>query len=322
MYILKILLLIILVIIFYFTLNLNNNIENFDNIWLYYNKETKKPGGGLGNIFSVFFTSKTKNIVNDSKEVYELNKSEKNFIQLEKYFDINNAQKEKLKLVKYFNGESQWNFFKLNTLNFWKILKPNINISLNKFFEDIKIPKIENIPILHFRCSDVPFVLHNDYHFSKYKYYKWCNDKLKNKHKKWYIMYNNNHLSNEKYKKLSTIYFDDLKKYLIDELKIEIELLPNLNMYQDMKLLYNSTIVIQGGCGGSFSFFGGFFNGDYYCTNVNLNENSDLNLNSTINELNKLENIYYYDNGILYHKEVNKVNGYDNTSDVIKLLRN
>ena len=99
-----------------------------------------------------------------------------------------------------------------------------------------------------------------------------------------------------------------------DELKLEIEILPSQDIYNDMKLLYYAPVVIQGGCGGSFGFFGGFFNGDYYFTNVNLNENHDKNNVLSI----KGNNIFYYKDGMLYHKELAS---YENTSEVIKLLR-
>jgi hypothetical protein len=320
MYIFDFVVLFLLFIIFYFVFNKKK--ENFTNIWLYYNDKSKKPSGGLGNILSAFFTNKTKNILNENKEVYELNESEKNFIKLEKYFKIDDTKKEEIKSLKFFNGPFQWNFFKCKTLTFWNILNPNINISLNKFFEDIEIPIIENIPILHFRCSDVPFELHGDYHFSKYKYYKWCHNKLKSKYKKWYIMFNNNHLSNEKYKKLSTIYFNDLKKYLVEILKLEIEILKPNNQYQDLKLLYNSDVVIQGGCGGSFCFFAGFFNKQYFFTDVNKNEDLYKYKCEYKNDLDKIDNIFYFPNGLIKHSEIKTVGGYENTNSVIKLLRN
>lgn len=320
MYIFDFLILLILFIIFYFAFNKKK--ENFENVWLFYNTKSKKPSGGLGNILSNFFTNRTKNIVYEKNDIYELNEDQKKFIILQNNFKINNNQKELLKYVEHTRGDTNWNFFKYKTLEFWKIIKHNINISLNHFFDNIDTIEIENIPILHFRCSDVPFRKHSDYHFSKYKYYKWCNNKLKSKYKKWYIMFNNNHLSNDKYKKLSTIYFNDLKKYLVETLKLEIEVLKPNDQYQDLKLLYNSDVVIQGGCGGSFSFFGGFFNKQYFLTDVNKNENINKYKFEYKNDLDKIDNIFYFPNGLVKHSEIENVGDYENTNSVIKLLRN
>jgi hypothetical protein len=194
-----------------------------------------------------------------------------------------------------------WNINKHNTKIYWDNIKVQVNASLKTFTKNIEIQELENYPILHFRCSDVPFVKHNDYHFSKYKFYKWCDNKLKNKYKKWYIMWDNSHLSNNDYKEWSSIYFNDLKHYLENDLHLEIIHIKKNNQYEDFKLLYNAPVVIQGGCGGSFSFFGGYFNNRFLYTNENEND--------------------YYINSILKHKEVDNAGGYQNTVEIIKLLR-
>jgi hypothetical protein len=298
------------------------DIERFEirkyNIWMWWSEKNKHPSGGLGNILSVFFNSMIFNYHYKNNPNYENNidsnfEHKNHFINLFKSFKNTKFTHKQLELFpKNINYDTIWNIHKNKTKHYWDNIKNEVNKSLKEFTKEIKVTELEQYPILHFRCSDVPFVLHNDYHFSKYKFYKWCNDTLKHKYNKWYIMWDNSHLSNNEYKELSSIYFNDLKQYLEHELNLEIIHISKNNQYQDFKLLYNAPVVIRGGCGGSFSFFGGYFNNKFLYTDVNRNENKTLNY---INSKN------YYKNGILTHGEVENVGGYKNTDKVIKLLK-
>ena len=310
-----IILLLLLLLLLLFIINNKRDIELFENIWMWYCKDKGTPNGGLGNILSVFFSKKSQNIVLNKKNTNIIHNSIENskFIKLDNNYTLSNDQVIKLKNVYLEGGDYFWNIFSVDSLAALKIIKPNVKNSLNYFVEDIKTPVIEKIPIIHYRCSDVPFVKHGCYHFSKYKFYDWCHTKLNKKYKKWYIMFNSNHLSKPEYNELSTIYFNDLLKYLKTELKLNIELLKPNDTYTDFKLLYNAPVVIQGGCGGSFSFFSGFFNGLYLFSDINKPES---NLTKEYNL-----DIEYYKNGILSHNEVDNVGGYSNTQNVINLLR-
>lgn len=288
------------------------------NIWMWWTNKKKYPLGGLGNILSVFFNSMIFNYHIKNNLNYENNidlnfEHRHHFINLLNSFKNNKFSHKQLELFpKNIQYDAIWNIHKNKTKYYWDSIKNEVNKSLKEFTKEIKVTELEQYPILHFRCSDVPYKKKN-YHFSKYKFYKWCNYKLKHKYKKWYIMWDNSHLSKDNYKQISTIYFNDLKKYLETDLKLEIIHINKNNQYQDFKLLYNAPVVIQGGCGGSFSFFGGYFNSQFLYTDVNKNKNE--------NTLNYINSPNFYKNGILTHGDVDSVGGYKNTSKVIKLLR-
>ena len=290
------------------------------NIWMWWTNTKKYPSGGVGNILSVFFNSMIFNYHIKNNPNYENNidssfEYRNHFINLFNSLKNTKFTRKQLELFpKQINYDSIWNIHKHKTKPYWDSIKREVTKSLKGFTTEIKVTELEKYPILHFRCSDVPFVQHNNYHFSKYNFYKWCNDKLKHKYKKWYIMWDNSHLSNNNYKQLSSIYFNDLKQYLENDLNLEIIHINKNNQYEDFKLLYNAPVVIQGGCGGSFSFFGGYFNNRFLYTDVNRNEHENENNNY-------IDSHDFYKNGILTHNEVKKAGGYKNTSKVIKLLK-
>lgn len=64
---------------------------------------------------------------------------------------------------------------KENYLQYWQTVRP-----FTQKFYDEKIPKMKvNHPIVHFRCSDAPFVTHPLYHLSKRNSVQWMIDKIK-----------------------------------------------------------------------------------------------------------------------------------------------
>ena len=298
----------IIIILFIYLYTTSNQLEKFSNkpkqIWMWYSEKQKYPSGGLGNILSVFYNSMIYNYKNNLDHNYELNKTFDNrthYINLYNSFNECTFTMDQLNLfpnrVKY---DDIWNIKKHSTQKYWYNIKLEVNNSLKAFTKDIKENKLHDYPILHFRCSDVPFVKHKDYCFVKYIFYKLCHDKLKHKYDKWYIMWDNSHLSNTNNTKLSTLYFKDLKNYLEKELHLEIIHIKKNNQYEDFKLLYNNPVVIQGGCGGSFSFFGGYFNGLFL--HPNSKQYSDMEL-------------------IVTHDKIDEVGGYANITNTIKLLR-
>lgn len=294
-----------------------NTHEHFNNVWMWFNG---KPNGGIGNILSYFFYMKINNVINNKQNTNSIDKEYKyyiNYNNLDKSLVL--SDNKIIELKKYFskircNPDSFWNITNyVELVPIYNIIYHDIKKSLNLFLKNIDVPKIEKIPIIHFRCSDVPFDIHNDYNFSKYSFYKRCNEKLKHKYKKWYIMTYNNHNSNNKKKKLSKEYFDDLIKYLRKDLNLEIEILKPNEPIKDLKLLHNSPAVIAGGCGGSFSFFGGYFSNAFFF--------SDNNSGNTVEpKLDNLKYQFYYPGYKLSHEIVKKNGGYENTKNIFKLL--
>lgn len=312
---------IIFVFIYYFY-NLSYN-EKFDNIWLFYHNG--KPRGGIGNIISVFYFKKIVNFVYKKNNTnFISNKFEyyNNYKLLNKSFNLSDKKIKEIEPYisknSFDDGTSFWNIcnYKKGLVPIHNLIYNEIKVSLNLFLNNVKTPEIEKIPILHFRCSDVPFKKHISYNFSKYKFYKLCNDKLKKKYNKWYIMHYSKHLADNKKRNYAEIYRKDLIKYLEDELELKIEVLTPNKEIEDLKLLHSAPAVISGGCGGSFSFFGGYFNNEFFFTDNNYKSNND---NEVVNLSLKHQN--YYPGFRLSHSTVEKNGGYENTKEIFKLLR-
>jgi hypothetical protein len=182
-----IILVLVIIIIIIFKKNYNEPFTNKKyKIWMWYSDTNKNPSGGLGNILSVFFNSMIFNY-HIKKNLNFENEIDNNFEYRRHFMNLFNSFKNQKFTQKQLNlfpkdiaYDAIWNINKHNTKIYWDNIKVQVNASLKTFTKNIEIQELENYPILHFRCSDVPFVKHNYYHFSKYKFYKWCDNKLKN----------------------------------------------------------------------------------------------------------------------------------------------
>ncbi len=64
-------------------------------------------------------------------------------------------------------------------LNFWQDIRPNLRNAYNNIIPD-KYKNIEH-PVIHFRCSDTPFIRFHSYHIPKEDYVEHVSSFLKNK---------------------------------------------------------------------------------------------------------------------------------------------
>ena len=157
---------------------------------------------------------------------------------------------------------------------FWSLLKPKINRMLTDLFSQNNLVKSVSHPVIHFRCSDVPFIRHPVYHFQKYSFFTDSLSELKQKgvdttvvYLMYYLHHHNNHHSECK------VYLNSLKRN-IETNGHKVVLVNTMSSLDDLSILFHAPAVIST-CS-SFSFFGGFFSDGLFITEGHYNEDMQL----------------------------------------------
>lgn len=213
----------------------------------------------IGNYMSVYFYNILKAVLSQSDFNYTVtnnipfNKLSSHISynhELKQYYDqlINNGIT--LAYIENINiPEGLWSVNDKRIEILWNTIKPLVVKIYDNVFKDIKI----NIPVIHFRCADVPFVRHSMYHFQYYKYYT---DILNTyNYDTVGILYNNTHISTPNYQKSCNIYAESLKKYL-EKNNYKVIFISGSNV-DDFVTMYYAPVVISPSS--SFSFMSGFF---------------------------------------------------------------
>jgi len=288
-----ILLLFFILIIYYIILYINYyQNDNFINL------KTQ-----IGNYTCWYFTKMgisfyyNEDFYNDNKDEITVNDN-----KLPDFIPVNNIIHEELqiipqeKIVKFKDRirEHQWCTWYIddNDLNlFWLILKPTINTILNKFFINAKLNFDIKHPIIHFRCSDVPFVRSDHYKISKLEFYYKNIIKLAPDTKEIYICYDNNHNSNDENKIICNFIYTLIEKYFYER-NIKIINISKSSI-EDFANIFYAPIVISSG--GSFSFMSGFFgNGKFISASHDYKNCNECYWIDSSYEINHVEINSYY----------------------------
>ena len=206
-------------------------------------------------------------------------------------------------------GSSAWLTIDKTHETFWLCMKPVVNEYYKKIFDKMGISKKIDCPIIHYRCSDVPFVKHSHYGFQKYSFFKDSLDQIQQKLGKKYgdvvIFYCNSHYSSNQNKDACNIYDDSLTNYIKDlgyNVKNQCG-----NAIDDFAAMFFAPAVIST-CS-SFSFMSGFFSDGIFISEGHY-EDSNSYCNNCGDWLKHGYTISHSD-----------VNDYNNTETVIPLLR-
>jgi hypothetical protein len=142
--------------------------------------------------------------------------------------------------------------------NFWICLKPLIHSIIDDALIKSNLKKVVEYPVIHFRCADVPFVRHRQYHFQKYKFYKKALENINTlslqQYSKVIILSCSFHLSDNKDQACCSTYTNSLSDYL-KNISYDTIVECNTNI-ADFATLFYAPAVISGGS--SFSFISGF----------------------------------------------------------------
>jgi hypothetical protein len=137
-------------------------------------------------------------------------------------------------------------------------MKPIAQKILDDVIVKINKKPERNIPIIHFRCSDVPFLRSNHYKMAKHSFYADCVNELKMSGincEKFQIMYSNIHNKVEENAKSCDAYVEHIKTHVLKNGVNDI-LVESSTEIQDFINLFYAPAVIS--IGSSFSFIAGF----------------------------------------------------------------
>ncbi len=254
----------ILIIIFTFIILLfyilNQRIENFDN----------NIKINIGNHLCYEFTQCAIKFLNNKD--YTPRKSNEFWI---KDFPIikfdQNIKDQLLKegiTIEYINSLydifGNWSIENKKKEKFWDIMYNIVNNTLNEMFIKNGLKKNIEYPVIHFRCSDVPFVKHFSYHLQKYSYLKDCLDeakiKLNKKFDKVILVSCSFHLAENKNQEKCNIYIESMKEYL-ESIGYEVIVQCQSNI-DDFATIFYAPVIISPGS--SFSFMSGYFGGGLF----------------------------------------------------------
>jgi hypothetical protein len=167
--------------------------------------------------------------------------------------------------------DEQWTIENKIREDYWFIMKPLINKILKEILEKNQLNLNINYPVIHFRCSDVPFTRQPYYHFEKYSFYKDSLAELREtiEFDKVILLsctsHNNGHNN-------CNIYILSLKEY-IETLGYEVILQCN-DEYNDFATIFYAPGILA--TSSSYSFMSGFFSdgifisSGHYCEEKNI----------------------------------------------------
>lgn len=296
----------LLILIFSNYCFLQNRHENFENIKI-----------DIGNYLSTYFCELGLSILQKT----DFNYNNDTNIEMIKYlpnhlpYIYDNFHDELVKhnvTYEYINLQEKvalWFIDDNRKFHFWKILKPLFNAILDKALIQSNLKVDINTPIIHFRCSDTPFVLHRYYHFAKYEFYKNAlqiiQKQTNNIFDKIIVLSCNFHLSNTTNVEKCTDYSNMLCNYL-NSIGYKTEQQCNSNINDFANMFYAPAVI---SIGSSFSFISGFCGNGIFISSEH-EEETDIKYKCNI-----CDDIMIP--GKIKHKDV--VDYYD-TSTVNKLL--
>jgi hypothetical protein len=157
------------------------------------------------------------------------------------------------------NCHSAWNIFTKERETFWNIMKPTVHRLLKKALEKKGLTQTIDAPVIHYRCSDMPFGKLEYYHFQKYSFFKNALDTIQQKtgkkYKKVYISFCGSHLSSQENQKSCDAYLTSLQQYL-ESLGYEVIVKCN-SVNDDFATMFYAPALIS--TSSSFSFMAGYF---------------------------------------------------------------
>jgi hypothetical protein len=231
----------------------------------------------IGNRFSVYFTEMglafrdgkdfTDTCFNDKSD--PLYNYLPHFLPIDKDVQValQTVPQKAIDEIKYFASFwGSWGIKNDDDLLFWTYLKPTAHRILSDMFIKLGLDKkTNNLPIIHFRCSDVPFERNPHYRVQRFDYYKDSLNELKHKGinaSNIFIMYNNGHLSSKEQCNTCDSYVEMLRDYLFS-IGTETHIISGSNIEDFAKLFYSPAVISTGS---SFSFISAFLGNGYFIT--------------------------------------------------------
>ena len=196
---------ILFIFIIIFILYYLYNKKNKYNLTITINSiSTSHNQANLGNELSFYYYFIVESILLQKDFIYEKSYTDQIFLKdLPTFIEFN-----KFYYVKLINQNINLDYlYRTQAYAFWSlfeekdeiihtIMKPLMNSIFNNAFIKSGIKGKINIPIIHFRCSDIPFVRHQQYFLQKLSFFSDALNKFNLDDKNIIILHNSSHLSN------------------------------------------------------------------------------------------------------------------------------
>jgi hypothetical protein len=240
--------------------------------WIYF-----KPSGtnSLGNRLSEYFYFTNTKFASEQKLIKEQARNARNKkSELRAFYKTLDWVRQKTLIDYQSEPRSAWNQIdenghkKNNYLLYWQTIRPLIHTVYEKNIIDLK----PQYPVVHFRCSDAPFIKHGYYHLTKSKSVQWMAQKIKERgFSKVTVLSCNAHLRQDKNScaKYVNFYADIFKSS-----GIEVEFQCN-SIVQDFSMMIYSPLLVSLNAS-SFSFMAGISKKpqDYISCNMGIESNN------------------------------------------------
>lgn len=160
------------------------------------------------------------------------------------------------------NPNSYWVIENPGAEGFWLAMRPLIREMLETVFHEtgVSLNTRVYLPVIHFRCSDVPFVKNMHYHFVRYSFYRDCLAEAEKKSGtsfgKVLLLSCHEHNSSSDYMTNCQVYKASLIQYLKGSLGLTVIARCGTPV-QDFATMFYAPVVLS--AGSSFSFMSGFF---------------------------------------------------------------
>ena len=219
----------------------------------------------LGNLVAMYFINMAKAFQEGKDYVYE-HKNEndvmKNMPKKMSVSEYPNVQQELSKIAPIKSDIELWVCTTDDIANMWRIIKPIAHEILDGVFKKMGKTPESNIPIIHFRCSDIPFIRSKHYKLSKHSFYSDCINELVSSGgvncEKIQIMYSNVHKSDNKNATSCDSYVEHIKPHIQKNNANVVKeiVVTSSTEVQDFVNLFYAPAVIS--IGSSFSFISGY----------------------------------------------------------------
>lgn len=209
----------------------------------------------LGNSLSIYFYYISQMQDEDLLQRHKLNLEFKNERDLQTFYRKLNWGL-RVKNVAYKSEPlAAWNqigfdgVVKPNYMQYWQTLRPLIQ----EIFASSLPPIVSNVPVVHFRCSDAPFIKHTQYHLPKVSSVLWITEQIKQRGYDEVLMLcctSHGGLYGDNCSK----YVDFYKQLFVKE-NIDVHVRCN-SVMEDFALMVNSPLLVSLNAS-SFSFMAG-----------------------------------------------------------------
>ncbi len=230
-------------------------------------KDSKK---NIGNILSVYFYN-MGNAWSSGNDFSDIDEYVNDFYKL---LPKNVKKPDNLNIPK-FNIEPHWSWVTDTEEGklFWEAMKPHVNSIIDKCLKDYGVQPEQKNPIIHFRCSDIPFINHGSalYYFQKYDFFK---KSLEGYSEVDIVTCNKHESTGIENQKLC----EEYTKLLSDEMTsigIKVNIFECRDIIEDFARMFYAPLVISPGS--SMSFMAGYFGNGNFVTSGHLRDETSPN---------------------------------------------